>query len=87
MMPTNAVFDPLGGLKFVLMFEALSFLFMAFLTFAWMIALTWSLFHCSKYFPEGEAKTRWILLIVLVPLAGPLAYCFAGRPVCNRKFF
>lgn len=79
--------DPLQMFKWVLLFEGL--LLVAFLAMCagWFLSLTWALYHCSKYFPEGDQKTRWILVVVFVPVAGAVAYFAAGRPTCNRKFW
>ena len=45
--------------------------------------LLYCLIDCIQA-PEGTVrnlpKWAWIILIILVPLIGPLAYLFAGRP-------
>lgn len=85
-MHTNIVSDPLAPLKFVFLVQAAFLVAVLALSAFWLVALTWALYHCSKYFPEGGPKTRWILLIVFVPIAGAVAYALAGRPTCNRRF-
>jgi len=50
----------------------------------WFVLLVYGLIDCIQS-PEGQVrnlpKVGWILLIVLVPVAGPIAWLVAGRPV------
>ena len=49
----------------------------------WFVLLVYSLIDCIQA-DEGRlrnlSKTAWILLIILVPYAGPIVYLAAGRP-------
>jgi len=50
----------------------------------WFVLLVYALIDCIQS-PEGQVrnlpKVGWILLIVLVPVAGPIAWLVAGRPL------
>ena len=86
MQTTNTVFNPLSVMETIVLVQGLFLVCVAAFVACYFAGMTWGLYHCLRYFPEGNAKTRWILLIVFVPVAGPLAYCFAGRATCHRKF-
>jgi hypothetical protein len=83
-MRTNATFDPFAPLKTLIFFEVGLILFLLAALASCVLTLAWGLYHCMRYFPEGQQKQRW-LLIVCIPIAGPLAYAFGGRPISANK--